>query len=90
MSNEMYASCQVWAGTFDSELYVSVGNVSALVDKSNVKLDSLSPSNGTRVSGSVLVYIVEEQPNRVLVEIPGQAVVGGLRTWVPRDVLAAA
>jgi len=87
----MYATCQVWPGTFDSEVYVILGTVSAVVDKRNVRLvNQPYPTNGTHVAGSVLVYIVDEQPDRALVELPGQAVVGGLRTWVPRDILAAA
>jgi hypothetical protein len=96
MPSEMYASCKIWPGMFDSELLVVVGDVSAVVDKSNVRLDKPYPTNepypknGTYVAGSVLVYVVEEEQNRLLVELPGQAVVGGLRTWVPRDILAAA
>jgi hypothetical protein len=86
----MYVNCEVWPGTFDSEVYVIVGNVSAVVDKRNVRLDQPYPTNGTHVVGSVLVYVVDEQPGRALVELPGQAVVGGLRTWVPRNTLAAA
>jgi len=89
MPNEMYARCQVWPGIFDTEVYVILGEISALVDKSNVKLDH--PLNGSHVPGSVLVYMVDiQEPNRALVELPGQAVVGGLRTWVSRDELTAA
>jgi hypothetical protein len=83
-----YARCQVLPGTFDSELYVIVGDVSALVNKESVKTDS--PVNGVEVTGAVLVHLIDEQQNRVLVELPGQPVVGSLRTWVPKETLAAA
>jgi len=88
MINQLYARCQVWPGTFDSELYVILGEVSAIVDKRNVKMDS--PVNGAEVPGSVLVYLIEERPDKALVELPGQPVVGGLRTWVSKEFLAAA
>jgi len=83
-----YARCQVLPGTFDSELYVILGDVSALVDKGSVKTDY--PINGVEVSGAVLVHLIAENPNQVLVELPGQAVVGSLRTWVPKETLVAA
>jgi len=89
MLSEMYVPCQVWPGAFDSEVYVVVGDVSAVVDKRSVRLNEPYPTNGVPVKGSVLVYVVNEEPNRTLVELPGLAVVGGLRTWVPRDTLAA-
>jgi hypothetical protein len=83
-----YARCQVLPGAFDSELYVIVGDVSALVDKGSVKTDD--PVNGVEVSGAVLVHLIAEKSNQVLVELPGQAVVGSLRTWVPKETLVAA
>jgi hypothetical protein len=88
MATEQYARCEISAGMFDSEVYVILGEVSALVDKRNIKPDS--PINGVPVSGSVLVYLIEEKRDEALVELPGQAVVGGLRTWVPRRNLIAA
>lgn len=89
MINQMkYVRCQIWPGTFDSEVYVIVGEVSAIVDKRNVKTDN--PLNGAEVCGSVLVYLIEEKVDNALIELPGQAVVGGLRTWVPKETLAAA
>jgi len=83
-----YARCQVLPGTFDSELYVIIGDVSALVDKRSVKTDS--PVNGVEVPGSVLVHLIAEKSNQVLIELPGQPVVGSLRTWVPKETLVAA
>lgn len=83
-----YARCKVLPGTFDSELYVIVGDVSALVNRESVKPDS--PVNGVEVPGLVLVYLVEEKSNEVLIEVLGQPVVGTLRTWVGKETLAAA
>ncbi len=83
-----YARCQVLPGTFDSERYVIVGDVSALVDERSVKTDS--PIDGVEVLGSVLVHLIDEQLNRALIELPGQPVVGSLRTWVPKETLVAA
>ncbi|MFI5069578.1 MAG: hypothetical protein ACHP8A_01705 [Terriglobales bacterium] len=89
MPTEMYARCEVLPGTFDSEWFVILGDISAVVDKNNVKVGHPDMKNGNRLMGSVLVYLVDENPLRLLVELPGQAVVGGLRTWIPRDALAA-
>jgi hypothetical protein len=83
-----YARCQILPGTFDSEFYIIIGDVSALVDRRSVKADS--PVNGAKVPGAVLVYLIEERSDKALIELPGQAVVGGLRTWVPKNELAAA
>ena len=82
-----YARCQVLPGTFDSELYVIIGDVSALVDRQSVRVES--PVNGVEVSGAVLVHLIEEKPDKALIELPGQPVVGSLRTWVPKETLAA-
>jgi hypothetical protein len=89
MPTEMYARCEVLPGMFDSEWFVILGDISAVVNKINVKVEHADVKNGNRVTGSVLVYLVDENPQRLLVELPGQAVVGGLRTWIPRDSLAA-
>jgi hypothetical protein len=83
-----YARCEVSAGMFDSEAYVILGSVSALVDKRNVKTES--PLNGVAVAGAVRVYLIDERRDEALIELPGEAVVGGLRTWVPKASLTAA
>jgi|GEM_PF-7039651 len=84
-----YVRCKVSPGFFGNEVYVVVGNSSAFVDQSNVKLDHVL-EKGKQIDGKVLAYIVAEEAGRALVELPGQAVVGGLRTWVPRDRYASA
>ena len=84
-----YVRCKVSPGFFGSEFYVIVGDSSAFVDQSSVKLDKI-PEKGAEVDGAVLAYLVAMEAERALIELPGQAVVGGLRTWVPRGILAAA
>jgi len=84
-----YVRCRVSPGFFGTELYVIVGDSSAFVDGSNVKV-TRTPEEGKEVEGSVLAYVVVEEPDRALIELPGQAVVGGLRTWVPKQMLASA
>jgi len=83
-----YVKCKVSPGFFGSEFYVIVGDSSAFVDKESVKVSCI-PEKGKEVDGAVLAYLVTEEDQRALVELPGQAVVGGLRTWVPRATLAA-
>jgi hypothetical protein len=51
---------------------------------------NVRPDSGKQVEGQVLAYLVEEESERALVELPGQAVVGGLRTWVPKNLFASA
>jgi hypothetical protein len=82
-----YVRCRVSLGFFGSEFYVIVGDSSAFVDERSVKME-IRPAKGQEVDGSVLAYIVKEEDQRALVELPGQAVVGGLRTWVPKATLA--
>ncbi len=77
-----YVNCRVSLGFFETEFYVVVNDSSAFVDRKNVFVDRI-PSRNIDVDGKVLAYVVEERPDKALIEIPGQAVVGGLRTWVP-------
>jgi hypothetical protein len=89
VANVIYVRCRVSRGFFGNEYYVVVGDSSAFVDHSNVTFES-TPERGKQVEGKVLAYIVTEEPERALVELPGQAVVGGLRTWVPKAMFAPA
>ena len=82
MAKLAYVRCRVSLGFFESEFYVVVNDSSAYVDRKNVIVEHV-PSRSNEVDGKVLAYVVDEKPDRALVEIPGQAVVGGLRTWVP-------
>ncbi|HEV2991058.1 MAG TPA: hypothetical protein VG759_21645 [Candidatus Angelobacter sp.] len=89
MPTTKYVRCRVSLGLFGTELYVVVGDSSAFVDGSNVKVTK-PPEQGKEVDGVVLAYVVKEEMERALIELPGQAVVGGLRTWVPKQLLASA
>ena len=85
-----YVRCKVLPGLFDTELFVLVnGSSSAYVTRHNVKI-SEAPKHGTEIDGQVLVYIVDQEKDRSLVEVSGEPVVGGLRTWVPNEFLASA
>lgn len=89
MPTTKYVRCRVSLGLFGTEFYVVVGDSSAFVDRFNVKV-ATTPEQGKEVDGTVLAYVVAEEPEKALIELPGQAVVGGLRTWVPRQMLASA
>ena len=86
---EVYVPCRVSRGFFDSECYVMLNDSSALVSRRNVRIASDRPS-GTEVDGFVLAYVIECEHDKILVQLPGEAVVGGLRTWIDRTVLAEA
>jgi hypothetical protein len=85
---ERYVRCKVARGFFDSERYVILASSSAYVDGHLVR-SPVPPISG-QVDGEVRAYIVRETKDKALVELPGQPVVGGLRTWVPKAALAAA
>jgi hypothetical protein len=83
----VFVRCKVSPGTFDTEYYVVLDSTSAYVDRDDVQVRS-APVRGSEVDGSVRAYLIQETANHFLVELPGQAVVGGLRTWIPRANLA--
>ncbi len=86
----IYVQCKVLPGLFESELFVLInGSSSAYVTRNSVKIDA-TPKHGVQVDGYVLVYVVSEERDRSLVEVSGEPVVGGLRTWVPNGMLASA
>ncbi len=86
MSAKTFVSCIVSLGFFSSEYYVKLSTGDAyIVDRSNVRVDR-GPENRTdAVSGKVMAYVVDERPSELLIELPGEPVAGGLRTWVPRN-----
>ena len=86
----VYVRCKVLPGLFDTEYYVLVnGSSSAYVIRSNFKI-AQPPRHGAEIEGQVLAYVINQEKNRSLIELSGEAVVGGLRTWVPNDLLAFA
>jgi hypothetical protein len=85
-----YILCKVFPGLFDTEYYVLVNGSSAYyVNKQNVQV-SEEPQPDKSVNGRVRGYVVERQPNKTLVQLTGEAVVGGLRTWVESDAVQVA
>lgn len=84
-----YVDCVLEAGFFENELYVLLGDSSAIVSRNDVKV-AAEPQGTKDGKGKVCVYIIEKEADRLLVEIPGQPVVGGLRTWVNRSQTASA
>jgi hypothetical protein len=84
----LFVRCRVAKGFFDTEFLVIVAGSSAYVSRWNVRLEQ-DPVNG-EVDGFVSAYLIEKAADRLLIELPGQAVVGGVRTWVPHSLVEAA
>jgi hypothetical protein len=84
-----YVACKVSRGVFETELYITFGGSSAYVDRDSVRVEPY-PENGDEVPGQVLAYLVTEENDNALVEIPGEPVVGGVRTWVPKSQVVSA
>ena len=81
--------CRVSKGFFDGEVLVMVAESSAYVSRDNVRLSTELMAG--EVEGHVAAYVIQQNGDRALIELPGQPVVGGARTWVPAsDVSAAA
>jgi hypothetical protein len=89
MAKFFFVKCTVSQGLFESEFYITVRDSSVYVDRANVKVTH-SPHNGDEVEGKVRAYLIEETGDQVLVELPGEPVVGGLRAWVPKTDLERA
>jgi hypothetical protein len=89
MAQVLYVTCTVSAGLFENEFYITVSDSGVYVDREKVRVQA-TPLNGDKVKGQVAAYLIEEKNDQVLVELPGEPVVGGLRTWVPRDDLTYA
>jgi len=89
MAKAHYVKCGLATGFFDEEVYVLVGSSSAIVSRNNVRIIA-EPKPNVQGKGEVCVYVLEQALDKLLVELPGQAVVGGLRTWVPMADLSAA
>ena len=52
--------------------------------------DAESPSPPTQdaaADGRVLGYLIKEEAGKALVQLPGEALVGGLRTWVEKSAV---
>jgi CDP-diacylglycerol pyrophosphatase len=86
----LFVQCKVLPGLFDNEYLVSVLDASAFVSRSRVRVVNFDPNAKQAMDGSVLAYFVEQSKDRLLVELPGEPVVGGLRTWIPEELVVAA
>lgn len=85
-----YISCEVLLGLFTTEYYVVLnGDSGYYVNRLNVRVPE-EPRADHRVIGKVLGYIIEQHQGKTLVQLPGEAVVGGLRTWVENTAVSAA
>jgi hypothetical protein len=89
MSKTIYVTCTVSQGLFESEFYVTVRDSSVYIDRANVEVRH-DPSNGDKVVGRVLAYLVKVESDKALIELPGEPVLGGLRAWVPKEDLVYA
>ena len=73
-------------GFFSSEYYVRLSTGDAyIVDRNNVKVDREPQSRTDEVSGKVVAYVVDQNSSALLVELPGEPVAGGLRSWIPKN-----
>ena len=84
-----YINCEVLPGLFSTEYYVLLRDSSYYVHRNNVRVSN-EPTVGHSVTGQVFGYVIEREPGRALVQLPGEPVVGGLRTWVEDSALTAA
>jgi len=89
MSKAIYVTCTVSEGVFSSEFHINIKDSSYYVDRVNVQVSQL-PHNGDEVEGKVIAYLVEEKGDQALIELPGEPVAGGLRTWVSKADLVFA
>ena len=86
MSVKTFVVCRVSRGFFSSEFYVKLTNGDAfIVDRTNVRLDREPVMRTEEVDGKVLAYVIEDRPERLLIELPGEPVAGGFRSWIPRE-----
>jgi len=79
----VYIRCEVYPGLFDSEWYVLVNHSAAYhVNRGDVKIVRGTPAQDSAAQGEVRAYLIDRETDRSLVQLPGEAAVGGLRTWV--------
>ena len=88
--NNVYIKCKVLRGIFDTEWMVLVnGSSSYYISRRNVKVMD-EPEGTSSVDGKVRGYLIQKNKDKALVQLPGEAVVGGLRTWVETTALVPA
>jgi len=73
-------------GFFSSEYYIKLSTGDAyIVDRSNVTVDRVPQNRTEEIGGKVVAYVVDQTATVLLVELPGEPVAGGLRSWIPRN-----
>lgn len=86
----VYITCKVLPGLFDDECYVMVnGSAAYYINSRLVRVEGALDLNKP-VDGLVSGYLVEQSKDHSLVQLPGEAVVGGIRTWVENGAVRAA
>ena len=81
--------CELRPGLFDNEYLVLIGSgASVLVGADSVKVER-APTPDDAGSGAVLVYLIGQEGDSALIEVPGEPVVGGLRSWGPASAVHA-
>jgi methylase of polypeptide subunit release factors len=87
----IYIRCDVFPGLFETEYYVLVnGSAAYHVHRDNVRHVQSTPLPNRAAKGEVRAYLVEEKDHKALVQMTGEAAVGGLRTWVEQEAVVAA
>lgn len=84
--------CRVSRGMFSDERAVLLdlpgeGRVSVLVDERSVKV-SRDPGPDEEVDGRLNVYIVAEEGENVVLDLPQPSITGGSRVIVPRRLVS--
>ena len=87
--NDAYITCEVLPGLFSTEYYVLLSDSSYYVHRDHVRV-AREPQADRSVVGQVFGYVIDREPGRTLMQLPGEAVVGGLRTWVDNSALTSA
>ena len=88
--SEAYIACTIRLGLFDNEYYVVVNGSSAYyVNRDNVQVSGV-PESDKSIDGKVRGYVVETSQDKTLVQLPGEVVIGGLRTWVESGAVSSA
>ena len=81
---------KVTAGFADTEYYVMVPNGPAAYVSRDLVSVTEAPEGGREVSGFIKVYVLDQGEHDALIELPGEPVVGGLRTRVNNSLLLSA
>ena len=85
----VFVKCKVLPGLFDTEFYILINSSSAYVNQANVKFEG-TVKQGAEIDGKVFAYVIQQNKDHSLIELSGEPIVGGLRTWVANTQIDAA